>query len=127
MKQGLLRDKVTFQTTYDDRRTWTDLFSCRAYINGVSGNEFFIANAGYDAALVVTVTCRYQPPLMGINPTVCRLVDGKGYVYELLSPGDDKQSMHREVIFRARRLMEGGGEAPPTPEPETEGDVNAET
>lgn len=108
MKQGLLRQKVTFRKTDDDWETYEDILTCRAYINGVSGNEFFIANAGYAGALTVTVTCRYQEALMRINPTVCRLVDGQGFVYELLSPGDDKQSQHREVIFRARRILTDG-------------------
>lgn len=108
MKTGTLRDTVTFCRTADEGRTYTDILTCRAYINGVSGSEFFIANAGYVGSLVVTVTCRYQPALMQINPTVCILRDQRGQTYELLSPADDKQGMHREVIFRARRLYTGG-------------------
>jgi head-tail adaptor len=108
MKQGLLRQRVTFQVTHDDRATWTDMLTCRAYINGVSGNEFFIASTGYVGALTVTITCRYQPALMAVNPTVTQAVDGEGNLYELLSPADDVQSQHREVIFRARRLMTDG-------------------
>lgn len=108
MKPELMRSTVTFQKTSDDGRTWTDVLTCRAYINGVSGNEFFIANAGYAGQLVVTVSCRYQAALMGINPTVCRIKDGSGCIYDLLSPADDKQSLHRECIFRASRLFTDG-------------------
>lgn len=108
MKASAMRDTVTFMYTADEGITYTDYLSCRAYINGVSGNEFFIANAGAVGSLAVTVTCRYQPGLMLINPTVCMMRDQNGYEYELLSPADDKQGMHKEVIFRARRLLKGG-------------------
>lgn len=108
MKVGALRDTVTFSYTADEGVSYTDFLTCRAYINGVNGSEFFIANAGAVGSLVVNVTCRYQPGLMKINPTVCIMRDRNGNRYELLSPGDDKQGMHREVIFRARRLYKGG-------------------
>jgi head-tail adaptor len=104
MRPESLRDTVTFRKTSDERRTWTDVISVRAYINGVSGNEFYMANAGSEAALVVTITCRYQPALMTIDPTKFRAVDQRGWIYELISPADDKQSRHREAIFRARRI-----------------------
>lgn len=110
MRVGAMRDTVTFKYASDDGQTWTDLFSCRAYINGVSGNEYFVANAGFEGSLVVTVSCRYQPALMEINPTVCEIEDQRGYRYELLSPADDKQAQHKEVIFRARRRMLDGME-----------------
>jgi hypothetical protein len=102
---NILRNTVTFQKTVDDGETYTDILTARAYINGVSGSEFFIANAGYEAALVVTITCRYQLALMAINPTDTRCVDEHGYIYDLISPADDKQGLHDEVIFRARRRM----------------------
>ena len=108
MKPDLMRDTVTFQKTDDEGKTWSNVLSCRAYINGVKGDEFFIANAGFAGQLVVTVSCRYQSALMGINPTVCRITDQRGYIYELLSPADDRQGLHRECIFRAARLFMDG-------------------
>ena len=105
MKPELMRNRVTFQRTDDDRKSYTDVLSCRAYINGVSGDEFFIANGGDVGALTVTISCRYQSALMAIDPTVCRAADEKGNVYELLSPADDKMGKHTEIIFRARRFM----------------------
>lgn len=101
MRSGLLRDTVTFQK-YDGAE-WTDHLTCHAYINGVSGNEFFIANAGDTAALTVTVTVRYTPDIMRITPMEYRAVCS-GIVYELISPADDIGFMHREVKFRAKRI-----------------------
>lgn len=105
MRPELMRDTVTFKRSADQGQTYTDILTCRAYINGVSGDEFFIANAGFAGGLTVTVTCRWQPGLMAINPTNSKIVDGRGNEYELLSPADDKQGKHVEVIFRARRVM----------------------
>lgn len=112
MNANKLRSTVTFRSSGDEGETYTDLFTVRAYINGVSGNEFFIANAGYEAGLTVTITCRYQPCLMAINPTNTQCVDEHGYVYDLISPADDKQGMHDEVIFRARRRIPSGEDTP---------------
>ncbi len=81
MRAGMLKDTVTFQK-YDGAE-WTDHLTCHAYINGVSGNEFFIANAGDTAALTVTVTVRYTPDIMRITPMEYRAVCG-GIVYELM-------------------------------------------
>lgn len=108
MNANILRNKVTFRTSADEGETYTDLLTVRAYINGVSGNEFFIANAGFESALAVTITCRYQTTLMGINPTNAQCVDEHGNIYELISPADDKNGRHEEVIFRARRIIPDG-------------------
>ncbi len=96
----MLKETVTFQR-YDGSE-WADFLTCHAYINGVSGNEFFIANAGDTAALTVTITVRYQPDVMRITPMEYRAVCGA--VYELISPADDIGFMHREVKFRAKRI-----------------------
>ena len=96
------RDKITFQYTTDNVN-WTDYKTCHAYINGLSGNEFFVGNAGFDNALTVTIDCRYDPALMVI-PTTYRAVDHNGRVYELVSPADDVKSEHKSIKFRARRV-----------------------
>lgn len=103
MNIGKMNSRITFQRTIDDGETWENILSCSAYINGLSGNEFFIANAGSDSALVVEISCRYQPALMEVIPTEHRAVEGK-HIYDLLSPADDKGAEHKEIIFRARRL-----------------------
>lgn len=103
MKKHIQRNFITFQRT-SDNVTWEDFYSCHAYINGLSGNEFFIANAGFDSALTVEIECRYCPQLMKIIPTTFRAICGSGTVYELISPADDIQLEHRTVKFRARRI-----------------------
>ena len=42
---GQLNAVICFQRSVND--VWEDHLTCRGYINGLSGNEFFIANAGY--------------------------------------------------------------------------------
>lgn len=103
MNIGTMKNYITFQRT-ENGSEWEDIHSTYAYINGLSGTEFFIANAGGDAALTVTVTCRYNPKLLSILPTDCRIKDEKGIVYELISPADDVRMEHKEIRFRARRI-----------------------
>ena len=97
-----MNSRITFQTR-NDNDEWEDHLSCYAYINGLSGNEFFAANAGYEAALTVTVSCRFQLALMRVTPMQYRAVSN-GIVYDLPSPGDAIQFKHEEVIFRAKRI-----------------------
>lgn len=101
IRSGKLRQMVTFQKNINDN--WVGFLTVHGHINGVSGNEFFIANAGYEAALTVTIECRFQPALMRVTPMEYRAVSG-GIVYELISPGDDVEFMHRLVKFRAKRI-----------------------
>lgn len=103
MRSGFMQSYVTFQRT-DNGMTWTDYYSCHAYINGMSGNEFFIANAGYDTTLAVDIMCRYCPELMAVIPTTFRCVDEKGVIYELTAPADNIQSKNRDIKFRGKRL-----------------------
>ena len=101
---GQLNAVITFQRRDDDTGEWSDYITVRGYINGVSGTEFFIANAGYEGSLTVTIQCRYQAALMRITPMRYRAVTSDGIVYELISPGDDVQMKHAEVKFRAKRI-----------------------
>lgn len=103
MKKHVMRNIITFQST-EDNVTYTDILTCHAYINGLYGSEFFLANAGFDSGLTVEIECRYCPELMIIS-TTHRAVDGAGNIYEILSPADDIQNMHKTIKFRARRVM----------------------
>lgn len=103
---GKYRNAITFQKNTDnpgDCGEWEDFVTVHGYINGVSGNEFFIANAGYEASLTVTIECRWQPALMKITPMMYRAVSD-GIVYELISPADDVGYRHETVKFRAKRI-----------------------
>lgn len=102
MNMSRMNSRLTFQKR-NDNDEWEDYLSCYAYINGLSGNEFFVANAGYEAALTVTISCRFQFALMRVTPMQYRAVSN-GIVYELISPADDVGYKHCEVIFRARRI-----------------------
>lgn len=103
VKKHIPRNIITFQKT-EDNVNYTDVYICHAYINGLYGNEFFLANAGFDSGLTVEIECRYCPELMIIS-TTHRAVDGAGNIYEILSPADDIQNMHKTIKFRARRVM----------------------
>ncbi len=97
------RQFVIFQKT-EDNLAWREYFSCHAYINGLSGTEFFIANAGYDSALTVEIECRYCPELMCVIPSTYRIIDEHGTIYELISPADDIQLSHKTIKFRGKRI-----------------------
>lgn len=101
---GILKRKILFQYS-KNLIDWEDFYSCRAYINGLSGTEFFIANAGFDTSLTVTVICRYTKRLMEVIPTNFRIVDGDT-VYNLISPADDVGYRHEEIKFRAKRVYD---------------------
>lgn len=103
MKKHVMRNIITFQST-EDNVNYTDVYTCHAYINGLYGNEFFLANAGFDSALTVEIECRYCPELMIIS-TTHRAVDDEGNIYEILSPADDIQHAHKTIKFRCRKVM----------------------
>lgn len=102
MNINRMNSRIIFQKISPDNE-WNDYISCYGYINGVSAGEFFVANTGGEAALTVTVSCRFQPALMRVTPMQYRAVSG-GVVYELMSPGDDVRFKHEEIVFRAKRI-----------------------
>lgn len=97
------RKLITFQKT-NDNITYTDIFTCHAYINGLSGDEFFIANAGYEASLMVEIITRYCTELKGVIPMTYRIAAETGEIYELVSPADDIGGKHKQLKFRAKRI-----------------------
>lgn len=99
---GAYREVITFQRA-DDSGAWSDYATVRGHINGLSGNEFFVANAGYEAALTVTISCRFQLALMRVTPMQYRAISN-GIVYELISPADDINYRNEEIKFRAKRI-----------------------
>lgn len=116
---GKYRDVIVFQKNTDNpgaAKEWEDFITVHGYINGVKGDEFFVANAGYEASLTVTIECRFQPALMKITPMMYRAVSS-GIVYELISPADDVGYRHETVKFRAKRIYtEDDGRVEPAPD-----------
>lgn len=111
MNIGRMRDRITFQRMMDENgQKWQDVMTVHGYINGLNGQEFFSANAGYDTALTVTISVRYHPLLMRVIPTLYR-AKSKGVIYDLISPADDKAAEHKEIIFRARRVWSNDDES----------------
>lgn len=106
---GGMRSRITFQTRFDGETGWTDFISCSAYINGVSGSDFYSANMGYEAELAVNIICRWQPDLMYVVPRVYRVVDEHGIIYDITSPADDVGYRHDTVKIRAKRIYTYGG------------------
>ena len=103
MKKHVYRNIITFQRT-DDNVNYSDVYTCHAYINGLYGDEFFLANAGNDSAMTVEIECRYCLELMIIS-TTHRAIDGAGNIYEIISPPDDIQLAHKTIKFRAKKAM----------------------
>ena len=103
------KEKITFERT-EGGDVWEPYITVHAYINGVSGTDYFLANAGGEASLTVTVDCRYQLALMRVVPMQYRIRQGD-IIYDIQSPGDDIQMRHETVRFRARRrYMDEDGE-----------------
>lgn len=104
---GRMNTRLTFQHTADNGYTWTDELTCFCYVNGVPKNEFYIANAGSTADIAVTISCRYQPELMEIDPMTWQAVetDNRKTVYELTHPPDDVENKQAEIIFRGRKRL----------------------
>lgn len=106
MKKHSMRQYITFLKTADNVG-WQEYFSCHAYINGLSGTEFFLANAadaGYDSSLTVEIECRYCPELMKVIPSTYKIIDEHGTEYDIISPADDIQLMHKTIKFRGKRI-----------------------
>ena len=101
MNIARLKEKITFERT-EGGDVWETYITVHAYINGISGTDYFLANAGGEASLVVTVDCRYHKSLLCIVPMLYRIRQGD-IIYDLESPADDIQMQHEMIRFRARR------------------------
>lgn len=75
-----------------------------AKVKGLSGMEFWAANAGGVAEEIVNVTLRYDKRIMLLAPQTTRfLLDG--FIYGLESPPSDVEFKHKEIKFKARRQI----------------------
>lgn len=79
MNAGMLNKKITIQqyiSTPDDIGNdisdWVDFYHCWAYVNGLSGTEYFAA-AAIQADNTVVFTIRYNINLKDIEPQTYRI------------------------------------------------------
>jgi hypothetical protein len=116
------KEIITFQRTTDGGETYTDYYTCHAYLNGMTtseffqtkpGGEFYMDYAGTEGQVITTIVCRYQKAISDLNPMQYRIkhvVGDKEMYYQLLTPPDDVQLKHERIKFRARRIWNLEGE-----------------
>lgn len=116
------KEIITFMRSDDGGETYTDYYTCHAYLNGMttseffqtkSGGEFYMDYAGTEGQVITTIVCRYQKAISDLNPMQYRVkhvVGDKEIYYQLLTPPDDVQLKHERIKFRARRIWNLEGE-----------------
>ena len=72
MEAGKLRHSITIQVM-DANETWSDLVTCQAQVNGLSGNEYWAASAE-QAQNTVDFTVRYSADLSCLVPQSTRIM-----------------------------------------------------
>ena len=77
-KKQVLEDELGQQT-----EVWTDYYPCHAYVNGLSGSEYWAA-AQQNAENTVVFTVRYSAKVEHINPTEYRVLFKKR-IYDIQS------------------------------------------
>jgi len=97
MEAGKLRHIITIQVM-DNNESWSDLFSCYAQVNGLSGNEYWAASAE-QAQSTVDFTVRFTSVLSGLVPQTTRIFFRENY-YDVQSI-DNFMYQNRSLKFRA--------------------------
>ena len=77
---------------------WADYYRCRAYVNGLSGSEYWAA-AAQQAENTVVFEVRWCCRLSEIHPQICRIVF-RGSVYDVKSV-DNVQYNDRFIKIKA--------------------------
>lgn len=106
MEAGAYNSRIELQIALDpeDIHSFVPFMSVWAYVNGLKGDEFWAANSGGIAENIVNVTVRYNKEIMRLAPQTTRFILN-GFKYELISPPDDVQFLHRQIKFKARRQV----------------------
>lgn len=106
MNAGAFREKITIQKKImlsDDigqqSEKWTDFFVCHAYVNNLSGREFWEA-AQQNAERTVTFTIRYCSTLIDINAVNYR-IKFRGYIYDIIFIDNIK---YKNEIFKIKAI-----------------------
>ena len=72
MEAGKLRHKITIQIM-DTEEQWSDLLTCQAQVNGLSGNEYWAAS-WEQAQNTVDFVVRYTSTLASLVPQTTRIL-----------------------------------------------------
>lgn len=105
MNAGLFKHKITIQKAdfdSDDEgqqiKTWEDYTSCKSYVNGLSGSEYWAAGA-IQAENTVVFTVRYSAKINKINPQEYRILFN-GLIYDIKNV-DNVQYQNEIVKIKA--------------------------
>lgn len=111
MNAGAYREKITIQkksVSADSigwqSESWSDCFTCHAYVNNLSGRESESA-AGQNAEKTVTFTVRYCSALADINPVDYQIVF-RSCIYDIVFT-DNVQ--YRNQLLKIRAVMRENG------------------
>lgn len=108
MEAGAYNSRIEIQVTNNNVQSaeiqYVPFMTVWAYVNGISGKEFWEVNAGGVAENIVNVTVRYNKQLMFLAPQTTRFILD-GFTYELISPPDDVQFLHKQIKFKAVRIV----------------------
>lgn len=105
MNAGLFKHRITIQAltaTKDEEgqqiQSWTDYAIAKAYVNGLSGSEYWAAQA-IQAENTVVFSVRYTQKIAAIIPQEYRIVFG-GAVYDIKNV-DNVQYQNNVVKIKA--------------------------
>jgi SPP1 family predicted phage head-tail adaptor len=102
MEAGKLRHRITIQTM-NESEIWTDLVSCFAQVNGLSGNEYWAASAE-QAQNTVDFVIRYMADLSCLVPQTTRILF-RGNRYDVQSIDN---FMYQNRSLKLRTVMKHG-------------------
>lgn len=97
MEAGKLRHTIIIQVM-DANETWTDLVTCNAQVNGLSGNEYWAASSE-QAQNSVDFVVRYTATLATLVPQATRILF-RGDRYDVKST-DNFMYQNRSLKLRA--------------------------
>ena len=102
MEAGKLRHSITIQIM-DANEAWSDLVTCQAQVNGMSGNEYWAASAE-QAQNSVDFVIRYHSSLAALVPQTTRILF-RGDRYDVQSIDN---FMYQNRSLKLRTVMQHG-------------------
>ena len=102
MEAGKLRHSITIQVMHESE-TWSDLVTCQAQVNGLSGNEYWAASAE-QAQNSVDFVIRYHSSLAALVSQTTRVLF-RGNRYDVKSIDN---FMYQNRSLKVRAVMHHG-------------------